>query len=545
MSWNPITNDNHDAAMRRRPERGVVLIIVLVVVAVLSLSAYTFSSLMVTHHRSTKLMGQRLQARLMAESGVETVKYFLSQDEATRVEMGGNYNNPGMFQGMTVIPSTDLESRGSFTVVSPLPDESGTGVGSGVRYGLEDESGKLNLNILLLADQLGSSRDLLMAIPGMNEEIADAILDWIDEDDDTRDFGAEADYYASLNPPYEPRNGPPLTVEELLLVRGVTPDLLFGLDQNRNSMADAHEMGTTGAAMGTMGGGATATLDMSGTSGALSHRGWSAYLTLYSAEKNTTAEGLPRIYLNGDDLQTLSDELTEVFSEEWANFIVAYRLYGPYEGNEQGQPASGAEFNLDLTQSPQAEIGQVLDLIGAKVQIGGGGGQQGSQQGGQQFVINSPFEDNPATMLTYMQVLMDNCTAVEAPTIPGRINVNEAPLEILAGIPGMTEEILDQILQQRDILSDDLARDHETWLLAEGLVTLSEMKALSPFLCGGGDVFRAQVVGYYQGGGPSSRSEVVFDATETEPRVVLWRDLSHLGRGYALETLGVDLVNVQ
>ena len=30
----------------------------------------------------------------------------------------------------------------------------------------------------------------------------------MDEDDDTRDYGAEVDFYASLNPSYEPRNGP-------------------------------------------------------------------------------------------------------------------------------------------------------------------------------------------------------------------------------------------------------------------------------------------------------------------------------------------------
>ena len=45
--------------------------------------------------------------------------------------------------------------------------------------------------------------------------------------------GAESDYYGSLSPPYAPRNGPPVTIEELLLVRGVTPQLLFGLDAAR------------------------------------------------------------------------------------------------------------------------------------------------------------------------------------------------------------------------------------------------------------------------------------------------------------------------
>ena len=77
--------------------------------------------------------------------------------------------------------------------------------------------------------------------------------------------------------------------------------------------------------------------------------------------------------------------------------------------------------------------------------------------------------------------------------------------------------------------------------MAEGIATLPEMKTLMPFLCGGGDVYRAQIVGYFQGGSAASRAEVVFDATKPAPRLLLWRDMSHLGRGYALETLGVDL----
>jgi hypothetical protein len=512
----------------RQRSSGAILILVLVVVAVLSLSAYTFSSLMVTHHHATKLMGEQLQARLLVNSGVEMVKYYLLQDELSREEMGGHENNPLVFQGVTVLPEVDLRSRGSFSIIAPLPDQTGTGMGSGIRYGLEDESGRLNLNVVLLADQLQAARDLLMGIPGMTEDVADSILDWIDSDEEPRDYGAEADYYASLNPPYAPRNGPLLTVEELLLVRGVTPELLFGLDQNRNTMADAHE-----SQVGTAGGSMTAMA----TTGFSNHRGWSAYLTLYSAEKNATSEGLPRINLNGTDMQLLHDELVAVFSTEWANFIVAYRLYGAYDGNEQGESAEDLE--LDLSQQPSGQIAQVLDLIGAKVQVTGGGGAQG---GNAEQILESPFQNDPAAMLSYMTALMDNCSISDAATIPGRLNINEAPQDLLFGIPGITEEIVQQIVDQREILADVLAtRAHETWLLAEGLVTLEEMKNLLPFVCAGGDVFRTQIVGYYQGGGPSARFEVVFDATEAQPGIVLWRDISHLGRGYALEMLGVEL----
>jgi len=58
--------------------------------------------------------------------------------------------------------------------------------------------------------------------------IVDSLIDWIDEDDKESDFGAESGYYQSLAKPYSCRNGPVQYIEELLLVKGITPELLFG-----------------------------------------------------------------------------------------------------------------------------------------------------------------------------------------------------------------------------------------------------------------------------------------------------------------------------
>lgn len=59
------------------------------------------------------------------------------------------------------------------------------------------------------------------------EELADAILDWVDADDLHRGRGAERDWYDRRGLPL-PRNAPVLQIRELLLVRGVTHELLFG-----------------------------------------------------------------------------------------------------------------------------------------------------------------------------------------------------------------------------------------------------------------------------------------------------------------------------
>jgi general secretion pathway protein K len=60
--------------------------------------------------------------------------------------------------------------------------------------------------------------------------IIDSLIDWIDAGDGDweQEFGAESSYYQSLKTPYPCKNGPVEFIEELLLVKGLTPELLFG-----------------------------------------------------------------------------------------------------------------------------------------------------------------------------------------------------------------------------------------------------------------------------------------------------------------------------
>jgi general secretion pathway protein K len=90
-----------------------------------------------------------------------------------------------------------------------------------------DESGKLDIN--RVSDIL--LKNLLMN-SGIEEQeadiIVDSILDWRDQDDLHRLHGAEDDYYSSLPNPYEAKDNKFDTLEELLLVRGMTPEILYG-----------------------------------------------------------------------------------------------------------------------------------------------------------------------------------------------------------------------------------------------------------------------------------------------------------------------------
>ncbi len=67
--------------------------------------------------------------------------------------------------------------------------------------------------------------------------LLDSLADWLDEDDEERDNGAERGYYSSRNPPYEPANGPMLLPDELLLVRGWNKQLLYG-DKEHSGIID-------------------------------------------------------------------------------------------------------------------------------------------------------------------------------------------------------------------------------------------------------------------------------------------------------------------
>lgn len=91
---------------------------------------------------------------------------------------------------------------------------------------IEDERGKVPVN--QIADE--QVRALYEELGASGQELAiqtDSTLDWLDDDDEVRPDGAEYQYYADRG--LRPRNGALRSVEELLLVRGITPRVLARL----------------------------------------------------------------------------------------------------------------------------------------------------------------------------------------------------------------------------------------------------------------------------------------------------------------------------
>lgn len=518
--------------LRNTDRRGSLLLVVLVTVAILALTVFSFGSMMLVEEEAARVMTRRIQSKYLTASGMEYTRLYLARSDEEIFESGGRWDNPDRFRGVAVVADAndpgDTRSIGRFTLVAPGMND---GLLEGRRYGLMDESSKINVNALPYFDFYveNSGRDLLMSLPEMSEEIADAILDFVDSDDEEREYGTESNFYGSLSPPYNAKNGPLDSLDELLLVNGVTTELLFGLDINRNGVLDDEEASLGNVSL------ADSDLEL----------GWANYLTLYSKESNLSPEGLPRVNINAEDLDQLYDDLKSVFDDDWANFVLLYRLNGPSEAPDPDADTivqgSFVPFEIPEDATGDNKFASVLDMM-------------------DQFVATEDADGNPVFVespLTFLEmgprlpVVMRSMTVYEGPSIPGRINMMQAPRRVLMGVPGMTEDLMEDLIRLREYELDDpkfldLNRNFETWILAEGLLGLGpeaveQMKLLMPYLCAGGDVYRAEIVGYFGDGRGTSRAETVFDTTVPIPRILLWRDKSHLQTGYSVEALGAEL----
>ncbi len=181
----------------------VIWILAILMVVVLSVSYMTK-----VESRSTIAFKEGVEEKFIAEAGVERAAEEIMY---RRINLGapleeGKETNVWKTDGT---PNTFPLENGICTVR------------------IIDESGKIDINkvpdIIL--------KGLLTSLGVKDEDadvIVDSIEDWRDADDLTRLHGAESDYYMSLPVPYKAKNADVESIEELLLVKGMTPELLHG-----------------------------------------------------------------------------------------------------------------------------------------------------------------------------------------------------------------------------------------------------------------------------------------------------------------------------
>jgi general secretion pathway protein K len=186
-------------------DRGFALVLVLWILVLLTAMVAEFAHSMRTEVTITRNFKEATQAYYIAHSGLTR----------SIVEMLRNTS--------TTKNREDEGTEGTLWRVNvPIPPQ-GFGAGEFTVH-IDNLAGLIDLNTASekLLRLMANTLDISDSERGV---IVDSILDWRDPDDFHRLNGAENKYYESLANPYGCKNGPFESVEELLLVRGMSPEL--------------------------------------------------------------------------------------------------------------------------------------------------------------------------------------------------------------------------------------------------------------------------------------------------------------------------------
>lgn len=520
---------------RQRQRQGVILIVVLVLVVMLSLAGFAFMNRMATEYEATVIGGELRQAHQTMASA-ETMLLTVADAHASEPEASHPFTHaPLMFSSRTVrpVPATDVGMDGEqpasttsrqwqFSVVQSLPeaqtisqstidfDESPDA--SPVRFGMVNESSKLHLGRVMLweKNEPGAGRRALLQLPGMTPEAADSILDWMDEDQVSRELGAESAYYQELDQPYDCRNGLPESLPELLFVKGVTREMFYGTSQ-------------------------TALDDQQTTTS------WTQLLTVSSAESNSDRNGKDRIDLNdvypSDYASTSASNPGELsfLPEALVKYILLARLYGitvpststpgpDPPGDSSTQQLTPSDITLPNDEALDLQdIRSLADLIDSSVRLPHD--EHHAENSG--AIVMSPLRTDAADFAETMSKLEERTTLDLNDVIRGRINVNTAAEPVLKALlndPG----IAGQLVQQRTLL-EDRERASTAWLLTRQIVDAATYRRIYPHITTRGSVHSGEIVVYRMFGGPFLRRRITIDASVKPAQRRTWTDLTSLG----------------
>lgn len=213
--------------------RGVVVILVLWVLMILTALAISLGKNAHIEMSLTKNSLGKLKSKYIARGGI---MYGLNQIAVDSEDTASNQEDTLYYCGIRKDDKVDVKELfkdkklgdGVFTVFYKQknnPDDK-----EEMTYGLSDEERRINLNALSL--QNVSVFIELLRLLDVEEDVAKTIaysvMDWIDQDGNKSDYryGTENDYYEGLSDEYRCKNRPLESMEELLLVRGMTPEIL-------------------------------------------------------------------------------------------------------------------------------------------------------------------------------------------------------------------------------------------------------------------------------------------------------------------------------
>lgn len=215
----------------RHARRGFAVIIALVAVAVLSILAGALAMFMKVEAQLAQNGNDDEKLLWIGRAGVERACWILANEPPGPTDLKQIWAG-GAGDG----PETNSPLMGISLDNFPVGD--GT-----VSLHLIEQESKINVN--------GADSQLLQQIlttMGVDANaisvVSDSIQDWIDSDSATRPAGAESDYYQGLTPPYYAKNAPIDDIEELQLIKGVTPEMFKGTGPpDPNAPFQRHKLG--------------------------------------------------------------------------------------------------------------------------------------------------------------------------------------------------------------------------------------------------------------------------------------------------------------
>ncbi len=191
---------------------GVALVIVIWIIVVLIAIVGEFSYSMRTEINIARNFKEEEEAYQLALAGIEQAKLELLSAKTNAVVYLDEDNE--------LVFGNDSEDKEKLERKKDLGNGSFT-------YTITDEDGKLNINTESLERLKYIFLETGIDITEV-DTIADSVIDWRDPDDLHMLNGAEEDYYRSLDKPYSCKDGPLDSLDELLLVKGMKKEYLYG-----------------------------------------------------------------------------------------------------------------------------------------------------------------------------------------------------------------------------------------------------------------------------------------------------------------------------
>ncbi len=324
-----------------RGSSGYVLIIVLIITTLLISIAGDFIVVARTNIGYGQQLKNRLRAGYLAKSGIQLCQFILYADLKG---LGAE-----MITGKPTDKETDSYNDIWAINVPQLPMEDGS-----LKLEIIDENSKINLSVL--ANEFTErtkfyyfTQNFFMNM-GLPLDLADAIHDWVDIDDQRMPYGADGpDYYQTLTPPYASKNSMMDSVDELLLIKDITPDIYYGLaggnsepEKNEQNLVD-HNKGNIDLDLDKikeLAGDAAAKkaskteAEREGTTiGKEKSRRLSDYFTVYG-DRNDYTSDLNKININTASYRVLS-ALTDKMTPDIVTEIIRRRQAQPYKSVEE------------------------------------------------------------------------------------------------------------------------------------------------------------------------------------------------------------------